>query len=66
MFRWYANAAVSYVYLDDVSSNADDLEAALDKSEWFERGWTLQELLTPTSVRFYSKERASYSVIRKV
>jgi hypothetical protein len=29
---------------------------AFRKSRWFTRGWTLQELLAPTSVEFYSKD----------
>lgn len=64
MFRWYRNAAKCYVYLPDVSraqSNSADRsnepwEATFRKSEWFTRGWTLQELIAPTSVDFFSKE----------
>ncbi|KAH8197363.1 hypothetical protein TruAng_008456 [Truncatella angustata] len=48
MFRWYQNAKRCYVYL------ADDM--AFRNSRWFTRGWTLQELIAPTSVDFYSKE----------
>ncbi len=40
MYRWYEEAAVCYVYLSDVDSLED-----LDKSAWFTRGWTLQELI---------------------
>ncbi|KAK5635427.1 hypothetical protein RRF57_011139 [Xylaria bambusicola] len=32
--------------------------SAFRKSLWFTRGWTLQELLAPTSVEFFSKEHA--------
>lgn len=64
MFRWYRDAARCYVYLVDVStsaSNASDMvtqpwESAFRKSRWFTRGWTLQELLAPTSVGFFSRE----------
>ncbi|KAK7973201.1 hypothetical protein PG988_007335 [Apiospora saccharicola] len=64
MFRWYRDAKRCYVYLADVSSAADTdardnvapWEGAFRKSRWFTRGWTLQELLAPTSVDFYSKE----------
>jgi hypothetical protein len=31
-------------------------EAALRKSRWFTRGWTLQELLAPSTVEFFSKK----------
>jgi hypothetical protein len=64
MFRWYRNAAKCYAYLSDVSINdrgpgSDRYcwESAFRKSRWFTRGWTLQELIGPKSVEFFSKER---------
>ncbi|MCJ1438071.1 hypothetical protein MMC27_007458 [Xylographa pallens] len=57
MFRWYRNAAKCYVYLADVSiSSQDDIDQALQKSRWFTRGWTLQELIAPGSVEFFSSD----------
>ena len=64
MFRWYQNAEKCYVYLSDVKCNTPNAEDELGrrwkpvfrKSRWFTRGWTLQELLAPASVSFYSKE----------
>jgi hypothetical protein len=65
MFRWYQNATKCYVYLSDVSTkkaNADDTfteftwESAFRSSRWFTRGWTLQELLAPSVVEFFSQE----------
>jgi len=62
MFRWYQEAARCYVYLSDVStrdqkaSDACTWESAFRASQWFTRGWTLQELLAPRSVEFYSRE----------
>lgn len=58
MFKWYKDAAVCYVYLDDVSTSVDDAQSrdALYLSRWFTRGWTLQELLAPKEVLFYSKD----------
>jgi Heterokaryon incompatibility protein (HET) len=65
MFRWYQNAAKCYVYLSDVSRTAlganvesSQLSWELDfrESRWFTRGWTLQELLAPSSVEFFSQE----------
>ncbi|KAH8598611.1 hypothetical protein B0O99DRAFT_684001 [Bisporella sp. PMI_857] len=61
MFRWYQNAAKCYVHLADVSMPAFDSderpwEAAFRNSRWFTRGWTLQELIAPAIVEFYSKE----------
>ncbi|KAI9780438.1 MAG: hypothetical protein M1839_006712 [Geoglossum umbratile] len=65
MFHWYRNAARCYVYLSDVLSPASDSndkynqlpwESAFRKSRWFTRGWTLQELIAPVSVEFFSKD----------
>ncbi|KAL5313471.1 hypothetical protein ACEPPN_019204 [Leptodophora sp. 'Broadleaf-Isolate-01'] len=61
MFRWYHKSAVCYVYLSDVlrtAVNTDDLawESAFQNSKWFTRGWTLQELLAPRLVEFFSRE----------
>jgi hypothetical protein len=62
MFRWYQNATRCYVYLADVSkpdTRADGQrtwEEAFRKSRWFTRGWTLQELIAPRLVDFFSLE----------
>jgi hypothetical protein len=65
MFRWYHCAVKCYVYLTDVSvpekvTNAEDFriswEQAFRRSRWFTRGWTLQELLAPASVEFFSRD----------
>ncbi|KAI1416230.1 HET-domain-containing protein [Hypoxylon sp. FL1857] len=56
MFRWYEEAAVCYAYLADVPNDLKNLNANLAKSRWFTRGWTLQELLAPSEVVFYSDD----------
>jgi hypothetical protein len=60
MFRWYKNAAKCYVFLSDVSVSTihdqSDWKESFEKSNWFCRGWTLQELVAPISVEFYSCE----------
>jgi hypothetical protein len=60
MFRWYRDAEVCYVYLADVSKNDGDpewvWEHSFRKSRWFTRGWTLQELLAPHKLLFFSHE----------
>ena len=54
MFRWYTEAGECYAYLSDVRGNEDlDSPAGFKQSRWFTRGWTLQELLAPSSVIFY-------------
>ncbi|KAF9874703.1 het domain-containing protein [Colletotrichum karsti] len=63
MFAWYERAAVCLVYLADVEW-ADDLvhkiyskqDSSFGSSRWFSRGWTLQELLAPEKVFFFTKE----------
>ena len=54
MFRWYCNAEVCFVFLKDV--DAVDNKPALERSEWFSRGWTLQELLAPRLVIFLTNQ----------
>ena len=62
MFRWYQNAERCYVYLSDVSVRTEDGQAHVEwessfcSSRWFSRGWTLQELLAPKIVEFYSRD----------
>lgn len=63
MFRWYRHADQCYVYLSDVSVNNEGKDGtgkrwkpAFRKSRWFTRGWTLQELIAPKVVEFFSHE----------
>jgi hypothetical protein len=62
MFRWYQKAAKCYVYLSNVSRYGEDgkphsgWESDFRNSRWFTRGWTLQELLAPNIVEFYSRD----------
>jgi hypothetical protein len=62
MFRWYKDSVKCYVYLSDVStdnhSESSEImwESAFRQSKWFTRGWTLQELLAPRFVEFFSRE----------
>jgi Heterokaryon incompatibility protein (HET) len=58
MFKWYRQATQCYVYLSDVPDDKDPtstVESALPSSRWFRRGWTLQELIAPSSVLFFSR-----------
>lgn len=66
MFRWYHDAAKCYVYLSDVAIGSGSVESGTSfqqtwgksfrHSRWFTRGWTLQELVAPTLVEFFSVE----------
>lgn len=51
MLRWYQQASICFAYLSDVTSAQDIL-----KSEWYDRGWTLQELLAPRQVIFFDQD----------
>jgi len=55
MYMWYENAQVCYAYLDDVADNEDPVAESVPfaTSEWFTRGWTLQELIAPASLFFF-------------
>jgi len=66
MFRWYQNSAQCYVYLSGISTTgpggiqrslSDIVQGPASRShQWFTRGWTLQELLAPSSVEFYTQD----------
>ncbi|OLN97215.1 Vegetative incompatibility protein HET-E-1-like protein 3 [Colletotrichum chlorophyti] len=52
MFAWYQNSGVCLVYLEDF--HWDGMSYVTRKHRWFTRGWTLQELIAPRHVEFYS------------
>ncbi|KAF2115159.1 heterokaryon incompatibility protein-domain-containing protein [Lophiotrema nucula] len=76
MFSWYRNAVKCYAYLADVLvAEAPDVgkshqhashlwEYAFRRSRWFTRGWTLQELLAPASVEFFSRQEFPHQALR--
>ncbi|KAK4611479.1 Vegetative incompatibility protein HET-E-1 [Fulvia fulva] len=51
MYSWYRNAELCIAYLADVEE-----QGSLKSSVWFERGWTLQELLAPRIVVFVTDQ----------
>ncbi|KAK4450910.1 heterokaryon incompatibility protein-domain-containing protein [Podospora aff. communis PSN243] len=71
MYTWYKKSFRCIAYLSDVDApNARDSEALpmdaqiekmkmikkiIEKSRWFTRGWTLQELIAPKYVSFYDR-----------
>lgn len=61
MFKWYLNSSICFAYLEDVPSRVDKSTDAgvgddwISKSRWFTRGWTLQELVAPRSLVFYTE-----------
>ena len=46
MYRWYAGSKICIAYLEDVP------QKQLLSSRWFDRGWTLQELIAPKTMIF--------------
>lgn len=62
MFRWYQNAERCYVYLSNISVTSSENQSGLAweptfrEHRWFTRGWTLQELLAPKSVEFFTPD----------
>jgi hypothetical protein len=73
MYRWYQNSTICYAYLSDVSVPKDEgniLSSALSsmtqfqRSKWWTRGWTLQELIAPSIVKFFANDqRDGWSLI---
>ncbi|KAK1590162.1 uncharacterized protein LY79DRAFT_471987, partial [Colletotrichum navitas] len=58
MFQWYRQADVCFVLLSDLPPKTrpqppPEDAAALGVCRWLSRGWTLQELMAPTYVKFY-------------
>jgi len=61
MFKWYRNSTACYVYLSDVPSTGtpylqSNKQPCFKGNRWFTRGWTLQELLAPETVVFFSMD----------
>ncbi|THU95450.1 hypothetical protein K435DRAFT_966419 [Dendrothele bispora CBS 962.96] len=58
MYIYYSDSDVCYAYLSDASSKEDprDPKSGFRKSRWFQRGWTLQELLAPSNVILVDKD----------
>jgi hypothetical protein len=58
MFAWYQAARICYAYLADVPAYKDaaDKGSMFRRSRLFTRGWTLQELIAPSELAFYSDD----------
>ena len=50
MYQWYQDSKICYAYLSDVGEG----QKTFKESRWFSRGWTLQELLASTAIRFFN------------
>ncbi|KAI1849710.1 hypothetical protein JX266_004659 [Neoarthrinium moseri] len=60
MYRWYKDAGVCFIYLDDLTNGSWENEreqfSAVQSCRWLTRGWTLQELIAPANCRFYASD----------
>ncbi len=56
MFRWYQRASVCYVYLVDLLRAVAPQVVDVQDCRWFTRSWTLQELIAPRHMKFYSRD----------
>jgi len=66
MYVYYEEAEVCYAYLADVhrwdhlynkeGARSFWVKGLFEESEWFNRGWTLQELLAPANVVFFDRD----------
>lgn len=66
MYKWYKESAVCLVYLEDVTPGSEPVEdtqityeapnSVFTNCRWITRGWTLQELVAPPSLRFYYQD----------
>jgi hypothetical protein len=66
MYNWYSGAGICYAYLSDIFSRFSvrdpgwdgvfDAKRVFRRSRWFSRGWTLQELIAPSTVEFYASD----------
>ncbi|KAK4561499.1 hypothetical protein LTR86_004817 [Recurvomyces mirabilis] len=67
MYAWYKQASLCIVYLSDVNCTSttamDVVSGRLKESAWFDRGWTLQELLAPSIRVFFSSEWTVLGII---
>ena len=58
MWTYYAKSNICYVYMSDVQNAEAGWDQRFRESEWFTRGWTLQELIAPVCVEFYAEDWA--------
>jgi hypothetical protein len=59
MFQWYQDSEICLAYLVDVYEASASKGAGayqFSNSRWFTRGWTLQELIAPSSVDFFNSD----------
>ncbi|KAK3620609.1 hypothetical protein LTR56_023322 [Elasticomyces elasticus] len=69
MWAWYERASICYVYMVNVPSlpaGYGRYHDSLAASDWFTRGWTLQELLAPWQLEFCTSEWEVFGHLSKM
>ncbi|KAF5338289.1 hypothetical protein D9758_015758 [Tetrapyrgos nigripes] len=65
MYNYYSNAEVCYVFLSDFPwprNPSQDIH--ISESVWFSRGWTLQEFVAPSRIKFFTADWEHYRIDR--
>ncbi|KAH8766762.1 heterokaryon incompatibility protein-domain-containing protein [Diaporthe sp. PMI_573] len=69
MFSWYESGDVCYAFIEDFnyeSLGSPEKKASFASSRWFTRGWTLQELLAPAHLVFFTRDWISLGEKRAI
>jgi hypothetical protein len=56
MWTYYTKSNICYVYMADIPDCEAGWGISFQDSDWFTRGWTLQELIAPVYVEFYTAD----------
>ncbi|EEU34062.1 uncharacterized protein NECHADRAFT_28132, partial [Fusarium vanettenii 77-13-4] len=62
MFSWYRDSKICFVYLctrkhePQLHTSGNLLDDELASYKWFQRGWTLQELIAPSHMSFFNED----------
>jgi hypothetical protein len=63
MYKWYKDSSVCYAYLADLTTPTI---GEFRSAKWFTRGWTLQELIAPRNLEFYTADWTEYGTKRSL
>ncbi|KAF9230320.1 hypothetical protein BU15DRAFT_91139 [Melanogaster broomeanus] len=74
MWNWYQDCDRCFVYMNDVRSGQrpDAEDSDFSRSQWFRRGWTLQELLAPGRITFFAEDwerigkKANQNIMKRI
>ena len=55
MYIWYERSSKCYAYLEDNKLGQFWFDYEFRRSRWFQRGWTLQELIAPGHLQFFDR-----------